>query len=68
MEVGDFCELSLADECNLNKVVINAASLVEVLQNVDNASDELGILLSPAPPYFRITTNSVMVITFVLSN
>lgn len=61
LEVGDSAELSLADECNLNKIILNAAPLVELLQNVDNASDELGLLLSPAPPYFRITTNGVTV-------
>lgn len=62
LEIGDFSELSLAEECNLNKIVLNAALLVEVLRDIDNESDELDILLSPAPPHFRMTTNSVKVI------
>lgn len=63
MDVGDFSEISLSDECNLNKVVLNAIPLAEILQDLDNASDELELLLSPEPPYIKITTNSIMVIT-----
>lgn len=57
----DFSGLSLADECNLNKVVLNAGPLVEILQDLDNASDELELLLSPEAPYLKITTNSISV-------
>lgn len=64
MEVGDFSELSLADECNINKVILNAAPLVEILQRLDSASDELELLISPEPPHFRISTNSNTVILY----
>lgn len=59
--MDEFVGLSLSDECNLNKVVLNAAALVEVLHDLDNASDELELLLSPDAPYLKITTNSVSV-------
>lgn len=61
MDVGDFSELSLADECNLNKIVLNAQPLVEVLQGLDSTSDELELMLSPDPPYFKISTNGLAV-------
>lgn len=61
LEVEEFDGLSLADECNLNKVVLNAATLVEILHDLDNTSDELELLLSPDAPYLKITTNSLSV-------
>lgn len=61
LEVEDFSGLSLADECNLNKVVLNAGPLAEILQDLDNASDELELMLSPDAPCLKITTNSISV-------
>lgn len=61
LEIDEFDGLSLAEQCNLNKVVLNAGPLVEILQDLDNASDELELLLSPDAPYLKITTNSVNV-------
>lgn len=61
LEVDEFTEISLADQCTLNKVVVNAAPLVEALSDLDTTSDELELTLSPEFPFFRITTSSVMV-------
>lgn len=61
LEIDGFSSLSLAEECNLNKVVLNASPLVEILQDLDNASDELELFLSPNEPYFKIITNSINV-------
>lgn len=68
LDAGDFSGLSLAEECNLNKVVLNAAPLVEILQDLDNASDELELLLSPDAPYLKITTCSITVCTINVVN
>lgn len=65
MDVEEFAELSLADECTLNKVVLNATPFVEVLSDLDTTSDELELILSPENPYFRITTTSVMVSLYI---
>lgn len=62
MDADEFSELSLSEECNSNKVVLNANALTEVLNELDPTSDDFKILLSPDPPYFRITTNSTMVV------
>lgn len=61
LEVGDFSGVSLADECNASKVVLNAAPLVDILQDLDNAADELELLISPDAPYLKMTTNSISV-------
>ncbi|KAF2888003.1 hypothetical protein ILUMI_18170, partial [Ignelater luminosus] len=60
LNVDEFADVSLAYECGLDKVVVNAGHLVDVLSDVDNTSDELELLLSPDPPYFRISTTSIM--------
>ncbi|XP_018321800.1 cell cycle checkpoint protein RAD1-like isoform X2 [Agrilus planipennis] len=62
MDVEDeFPDVNLAEECNLNNVVLNAGHFVEILSNIDHNSDELELFLSPEPPYFRITTYGVLV-------
>lgn len=61
LDIGDYSSLSLIDECNLNKVVLNATPFVEVLHDLDQASDELELLLSPEAPYVKITTSSITV-------
>ncbi|KAK4883588.1 hypothetical protein RN001_006907 [Aquatica leii] len=57
-ESTDF--LCLADECTLNKVVVNANQFLDILTDLDNTSDDLDLFLSPNPPYFRISTTSTM--------
>lgn len=51
----DFHNVSLADECNLNKMVVNANIFQELLYRLDNSADEVHIKLSPDPPYFSLT-------------
>lgn len=65
----EFADVGLAYECGSDKVVVNAGHLVDVLSDLDNTSDELELVLSPDPPYFRISTTSIMVrVMFELSN
>jgi cell cycle checkpoint protein len=59
MNVDDFPDVSLAEECDLNKIVLNASILVEILQRLDNAADELTIALSPEPPHFALSATGV---------
>ncbi|XP_063906470.1 cell cycle checkpoint protein RAD1-like [Zophobas morio] len=59
MNVDDSPDVSLAEECNLNKVVVNASILTEVLQRLDNAAEELSIEINPEPPHFILTTTGI---------
>ena len=61
MNVDDSPDVSLAEECNLNKVVVNASILTEVLQRLDNAAEELSIEINPEPPHFILTTTGIAV-------
>ncbi|KAF5270403.1 hypothetical protein FQR65_LT05591 [Abscondita terminalis] len=61
MDVDESTEfLCLADECALNKVVVNASQFLDMLTDLDARSDDLELNLSPNPPYFRISTTSTM--------
>lgn len=40
----------------LNKIILRSECLKEVFAELDSSSDLIEILLSPDPPYFRITT------------
>ncbi|XP_019871032.2 cell cycle checkpoint protein RAD1 [Aethina tumida] len=57
MNVEDFNDIGLADECNLNKVVINADIFFEILNRLDNSADEMKLTISPDPPYVTICTS-----------
>ncbi|XP_022908395.1 cell cycle checkpoint protein RAD1 [Onthophagus taurus] len=59
MDPEDFSDLSLAEECSENKITMDAQSLVEVVSEMDQNSDELQILLSPDVPHFRMSATSV---------
>ncbi|CAH1173532.1 unnamed protein product [Phaedon cochleariae] len=59
MNVEDYNDISLADECNLNKVVINASIFVELLNRLDNSADELKVSLNPDPPYLTLVTTGI---------
>lgn len=61
LNLGEFNDITLADECNLNKIVINANIFVELLQRLDNCADEVEFTLKPTVPFFTITTNGVAV-------
>lgn len=64
LAVDDFTEICLAQGCNLNKVVVNAAEFVDILTDLDNDTDELELILSPDYPNFKIITSGIMVFTF----
>lgn len=59
MNIDDFENSSLAEECNLNKIVINANIFVELLQRLDNSAEEVKITFSPDFPYFTLKTTSL---------
>ncbi|XP_071447685.1 cell cycle checkpoint protein RAD1 [Hetaerina americana] len=40
----------------LNKIILRSECLKEVFSEIDGSSDMLELLMSPDPPYFRITT------------
>ncbi|CAH1994105.1 unnamed protein product [Acanthoscelides obtectus] len=59
LTVDDANQISLADECNLNKVVLNAQIFAELLNRLDNSADELKVVLGPDPPYFTLSTTGI---------
>ncbi|VEN54920.1 unnamed protein product [Callosobruchus maculatus] len=59
LTVDDPNDISLADECNLNKVVLNAHLFAELLNRLDNSADELKVVLGPDPPYFTLSTTGI---------
>ncbi|KAJ8918918.1 hypothetical protein NQ315_016820 [Exocentrus adspersus] len=59
MNVDETRALSLADECDLNKIVINASILVDLLQRLDNFADEITLTISPDPPYFTLKATGI---------
>lgn len=61
MTINDFENPSLAEECNLNKIVINASIFVELLQRLDSPGDDLRILFSPDYPHFTLKSTSLNV-------
>lgn len=67
MNLEDFNEISLADECNQNKVVVNANLFTELLNRLDNLADELKVIISPDPPYFSLIASGIAV-SIVQSN
>ncbi|XP_060523924.1 cell cycle checkpoint protein RAD1 [Cylas formicarius] len=59
MNCDDFENPSLAEECDLNKIVINANILLELLQRLDNSAEEVKITFNPQPPNFILKTSSL---------
>ncbi|XP_018577096.1 cell cycle checkpoint protein RAD1-like isoform X2 [Anoplophora glabripennis] len=59
MNLDDCNDISLADECDLNKMVINASILADLLQRLDNLADEITLTMSPDPPYFTLKTTGI---------
>lgn len=64
IDIDNNPDVSLAEECNLNKIVINAGILVEILQRLDNIADELTIAISPDPPHFTLASEGIAVSHF----
>ncbi|CAG9859851.1 unnamed protein product [Phyllotreta striolata] len=59
LNLHDFHDISLAEECNTNKIVVNASILVELLSRLNNSADELKVTLSPDQPYFTLTATGI---------
>ncbi|XP_056638354.1 cell cycle checkpoint protein RAD1-like [Diorhabda sublineata] len=59
MNVDDFDDVSLAGGCDVNKLVIKADILTELLNRLNNSADELSIKLSPDPPYFTLSATGI---------
>ncbi|KAJ8984258.1 hypothetical protein NQ317_007490 [Molorchus minor] len=59
MNVEDGSSISLAEECDLNKMVIDANILVELLHRLDNNADEVTLKFSPDPPYFTLCCSGI---------
>lgn len=56
LEAEELAELSLADECTLNNIVVNANQFVALLSELDSTSDIFELLTSSEEPYFRISS------------
>ncbi|XP_048526041.1 cell cycle checkpoint protein RAD1 isoform X1 [Dendroctonus ponderosae] len=59
MNTDEFQNPSLSEECNLNKIVVLANVFVELLQRLDNSSDDLKVTFSPEFPYFTLKSTSL---------
>lgn len=62
VNMEDFVDVSLSEECNLNKIVIEAPILLEILQRLDNLSDDLTFQIDTGPPYFTLISTGIAVI------
>lgn len=62
INMDDFIDVSLSEECNLNKIVIEAPILLEILQRLDNLSDEVTFEIDTEPPFFTLTSTGIAVI------
>ncbi|XP_076250443.1 radiation insensitive 1 isoform X2 [Rhynchophorus ferrugineus] len=56
LTTNEFENPSLAEECRLNKIVINASIFAELLHRLDNSAEEVKIVFSPESPYFTLKT------------
>lgn len=61
MNIDDFENPSLAEACDLNKIVINANILAELLHRLDNSAEDLKITFNPEFPYFTMKSTSLSV-------
>lgn len=57
IETENIRELSLSDECNLNKVVLEADGLLDILSVLDNNADELQITINNKAPYLQFSSS-----------
>lgn len=61
MNTDEIQNPSLSEECNTNKIVVLANVFVELLQRLDNSSDDLKVTFSPEFPYFTLKSSSLSV-------
>ncbi|PSN41823.1 Coronin-1C [Blattella germanica] len=59
LEPEDVMDFNFAASNVLNKIILRSECLKEVFAELDTSSDLIEILLSPDPPYFRISTSGV---------
>lgn len=60
MEADDLAELSLADECTLNNIVVNSNQFVNLLAELDSSADVFELFTSPDAPFFKICTIGIL--------
>lgn len=61
LSVTDSTEICLAQECNLNKMVIDAEQFADLLSNLDVDADELELIMSPEYPNLKLKASGIMV-------
>ncbi|CAG9769551.1 unnamed protein product [Ceutorhynchus assimilis] len=59
LNIDNQASASLAEECNLNKIVISANMFAELLQRLDNSAENLQITFCPDFPYFTLKSTSL---------
>ncbi|XP_050308764.1 cell cycle checkpoint protein RAD1-like isoform X2 [Anthonomus grandis grandis] len=59
MNLDDFDNPSLSEECNLNKIVVTGSIFYELLLRLDNSAEDLKIMFSPDFPYFNLKSTSL---------
>ncbi|XP_030753111.1 cell cycle checkpoint protein RAD1 [Sitophilus oryzae] len=60
VNIDDFENPSLAEECNMNKIVMNANIFGELLNRLDSPAEEVQITFSPSHPYFKLKTTGLV--------
>lgn len=67
LEAEEILDFNFSAANVLNKIILRSECLKEVFAELDTSSDLIEILLSPDPPYFRITTAGTAGDTKVIS-
>lgn len=62
LSVTDFTDICLSEECNLNKIVMDAEQFADLLSDLDIDSDELELVISPEYPNLKLRASGVMVL------
>lgn len=65
MDADEFVDISLADECNMNNIVLAGDSFFDIISDLDMLADDIQFVISNKAPYFQITTTSVLGISHV---
>lgn len=66
LSVNDYTEPCLAQQCTLNKVILQAGEFVDLLSDLDNDSDELELVISPDYPNLKLTSCGVSVSAIII--
>jgi len=56
LEAEEILDFNFCAANVLNKIILRSECLKEVFAELDSSSDLIEILISPDPPYFRIST------------